>query len=263
LRQILLNIIGNAIKFTDEGRVTLRVKKSTSMERGLLIFEVTDTGCGISKDDQGHLFQPFVQADNSATRKYGGTGLGLALSRKLARAIGGDLVLTESNLGKGSTFTLSIEIGDTNGAVRAQDEAASLDSSSPFRATRLDGIHVLLAEDHPEIAELISGFLSRAGATVKHVINGHQAVAAARSGSFDVILMDVQMPQLDGYAAAQTLRKEGVQIPIVALTAHAMVEEREKCLASGCNDFLTKPVDVNRLLATVFKTARPGATPKV
>ena len=153
LRQILLNVVGNAIKFTDEGRVVLRLKRASSKGRELLIFEVTDTGCGISKEDQEHLFQPFVQADNSATRKYGGTGLGLALSRRLARALGGDLILTESTPGKGSTFTLSIEVVDTDNNVRVQDETTSNTTASQLpRLTRLDGISVLLAEDHPDNA---------------------------------------------------------------------------------------------------------------
>ncbi len=257
LRQVLINLLGNAIKFTEEGKVTLKIKLDRNaghqkqLQKPLLSFEVIDTGCGIDPASHGKLFRPFVQADSSTTRKYGGTGLGLALSLRLARAMSGDLVLRESTPGKGSTFVFTLDPG----ALEKHDRTAHAETppSHGQRDIRLDGVRVLVAEDNADNEHLVTQFLTHAGATVEVARNGVEAVAMVQSRKFDVVLMDIQMPILDGCEATRRLRSEGYKLPIVAVTAHAMVEERERCMAAGCSDFLTKPLDVAVLLATVQK----------
>jgi PAS domain S-box-containing protein len=253
LRQILLNLVGNAIKFTEKGGVMMRVSHAAGPVR-TLSFSCTDTGCGLNAEQQGRLFQPFVQADSSTTRKYGGTGLGLALSRRLAHALGGELKLTQSAPGQGSTFVLTIPIGD--GEARPPQDTG--DAADPEGVPRLGGIRVLLAEDNAENGEMFQQFLEKNGATVVLVSNGREAVDQAKAGRYDVILMDLQMPVLDGYAATRELRAAGMRTPIVALTAHAMVDEKDKCEAAGCNGYLTKPIDVPKLIQTVHRFARGG-----
>lgn len=248
LRQILVNVLGNAVKFTESGSVTLTVKQ----EPPFISFLVSDTGCGISEAESKLLFQPFVQADSSTTRKYGGTGLGLALSRRLAKAMGGDLILLESTPGKGSTFKITIASGDIQDGAKHAPTPKELPPSSTWD---LSGTRVLLAEDNSDNAGLIMEFLTRAGAKVTLAKNGVEAVEKADS-PFDVILMDIQMPMLDGNTATQRLRAKGSRVPIVALTAHAMLEEKEKCMKSGFNEYLTKPVETSVLLKTVFELTR-------
>ncbi len=260
LHQVLVNLIGNAIKFTDSGKitVTVRLAKAPSLEAGLLCFEVRDTGCGISVEAQAQLFQPFVQADSSTTRKYGGTGLGLALSRRLAKALGGNLVLTSSEPGQGSVFTLSVAPGSLDALRLAESlESPLADAVNPF-TLRLDGVRVLLAEDHADNEELVTKFLNLAGAIVEVARNGAEAVELAGAKAFDVVLMDLQMPLMDGYAATASLRQSGYTKPIIALTAHAMIEEKEKCYRAGCSDFLTKPIDVSALLHAVKRHFQKG-----
>jgi CheY-like chemotaxis protein/anti-sigma regulatory factor (Ser/Thr protein kinase) len=256
-RQVLTNVLSNAIKFTEKGKVTItaRAIRSDVPDENLLAFVVTDTGCGIPKEAQSNLFQPFVQADSSTTRKYGGTGLGLALSRRLARALGGDLVLTQSIPDKGSvfTFTMQLRAGEV-AACTTEPVSESTDRST--HSSRLDGVRILLAEDHADNEELITQFVTRAGATVEVAHNGAEAVALANTEPFDVILMDLQMPVMDGYAATKKLRQSGSTVPIIAVTAHAMLEEKRKCLSAGFNDFLTKPLDVATLIATIERLAK-------
>jgi len=253
-RQVLINTVGNAIKFTEEGGVKLTVHMDRSGQKPLLALSVTDSGCGIESDAHQKLFQPFVQADNSTTRKYGGTGLGLVLSRRLARAMGGDLVLAKSSPGQGSTFIFTLDPG-TEEQMKSVPTVATLEPTSDVNV-RLDGKRVLVAEDNPDNEDIITQFLTRAGATVEVARNGAEAVALIRSETFDIVLMDIQMPIMDGHAATRELRRENYNLPIIALTAHAMVEEREKCEASGFSDFLTKPLDVSGLLMTIRKHLR-------
>jgi len=253
LRQILLNIVGNAIKFTDKGGVSMRVSHSNDPVPSLR-FTCSDTGCGLTSEQQGRLFQPFVQADSSTTRKYGGTGLGLALSRRLASALDGELRLTESMPGTGSTFVLTIPIGGGDLRARADPKTDS-ETTTPAGLPRLDGILVLLAEDNAENGEMFQRFLEKHGARVVLVSNGREAVDRAKAARYDVILMDLQMPILDGYAATRELRDAGVLTPILALTAHAMVDEKDKCETAGCNGHLTKPIDVPMLIRTVRQFA--------
>ncbi len=264
LRQILVNLVGNAIKFTETGgvRITATLTKQPHTTDPLLRFEVIDTGIGIAPDKVQQLFRPFSQADTSTTRQFGGTGLGLTISKRLAEMLGGDITVTRST-GEGSSFCVCIATGPLNetdmieGAVEplsvkpnaATDTGAIADQS-------LGGTRVLYAEDGPDNQRLISFHLRKAGAEVTIVENGREAVTAAtdaldRGEPFDIILMDMQMPEMDGYAATRQLRRQGYTRPIVALTAHAMAGDRERCIDAGCDDFATKPIDKLRLFVTL------------
>ena len=271
LRQILVNLLGNAIKFTQDGAVTLRISFERSdldrgdadrgaIERGVLRCEVRDTGIGISAEKLSQLFQPFSQTDGSMSRRFGGTGLGLAISRRLAQMLGGNITV-ESRLGVGSTFTLLLptEVVE-DGSQTSLAQRAVHDHDLGEEIPSLQGIRVLLAEDSYDNARLISHLLRRADIEVDHADNGRIAMemilaAQAAGRSYDCVLMDMQMPELDGYQATSALRIDGYTGPIVALTAHAMSGEREKCLAAGCDDYTTKPIDRARLLTMVGKWA--------
>lgn len=262
LRQILLNIVGNALKFTAVGEVKVRMSYEQQDELGLsghLKFEVSDTGIGLKLDEIGRLFEPFTQADTSTTRRFGGTGLGLAISRRLARMLGGD-VTVEATPGLGSTFTFWIQVEQS---MRPNTNQSAVNITIPDRGRTVKlgteeplPCRVLLAEDGPDNQRLISLYLRKAGATVAAVDNGEAAVAMAlaeeASGTpFDIILMDMQMPIMDGYQATEHLRAAGYSRPIIALTAHAMANDREKSMSVGCNDHATKPIDRNDLLHIV------------
>jgi PAS domain S-box-containing protein len=269
LRQTLLNLVGNAVKFTERGsvRVVLRVEEGSREKRApgspvadscalgaprsSLCFDVIDTGIGISPDHMDRLFQPFSQADSSMARRFGGTGLGLSISAKLASMLGGDIKV-RSELGRGSTFTLRIGIGEGLDLVQAPADAAR--ASEPQTDEPALHARVLLAEDGEDNQRLLSFLLIRAGAEVAVAENGRvatdMALRAQREGKpFDVILMDMQMPEMDGYAATRELRGRGYKGVIVALTAHAMSGDRAKCVEAGCNDFATKPIDRRTLIA--------------
>ncbi len=274
LRQILINLVGNAIKFTHTGEVKLVVSWPRDAEhaaerngRTPLRFDVIDTGIGLSAEQLSTLFQPFTQADTSTSRTYGGTGLGLTISKRLAQALGGDLT-ARSQPGEGSTFSLTISTGPLDG-VRIVDAPQSTqftktDTTAPVPRISnttdkvLLNANILLAEDGPDNQRLIAFILRKAGAQVTLAENGQVAVEhALRAKSlgqpFDVILMDMQMPVLDGYGATRRLRELGHTGPIVALTAHAMAGAREKCLQAGCDDYATKPINRQILIATVQK----------
>jgi signal transduction histidine kinase/CheY-like chemotaxis protein len=268
LRQILVNLVGNAIKFTEVGSVTLAIRliSSTSMGAGTatrLEFDVIDTGEGMSPSQRERVFQPFVQGDNSTSRKYGGTGLGLTISKRLAELLEGDVAIVESTPGQGTRFRATIAVGSLDNCplvTPGRGEAADEASREPFTASgsvfSLQGCRILLAEDGPDNQRLISYVLEKAGATVVIVENGQLALDAAlraydRGRPFDVILMDLQMPVLDGYGAVALLRAKGYRGSIIALTAHAMSSDREKCLRFGCDDFATKPIDRHQLLAQI------------
>jgi CheY-like chemotaxis protein len=232
-----------------------------------LRFDVVDTGVGMTPEQLAALFQPFTQADNSTTRQYGGTGLGLAISKRLARALGGDLTAS-SQPGKGSTFSLTISTGPLEGVKMLaaptvmdflENEAAAPRSATAEMTNKaLSNTRVLLAEDGPDSQRLIAFILRTAGATVTLAENGQVAVeravqAESRGAAFDVILMDMQMPVLDGFGATRRLRQLGHTQPIIALTAHAMEGARERCLEAGCDDYAPKPIDRATLIATVRK----------
>jgi signal transduction histidine kinase/DNA-binding response OmpR family regulator len=253
LKQILINLVGNAVKFTQQGSIELGVACHRSPQRNTLELRITDTGIGMADVQVGRLFQPFTQADESTTRRFGGTGLGLVITKRLAEAMGGGIAV-ESKPGVGSTFTVRIDAGALDGVqtVKGLGESLAMPAHGPVRSepVRLSG-RILLAEDGIDNQRLLCAHLRKAGATVSVAANGRIAVEAARAQEFDLILMDMQMPEMDGYTAARTLREAGMDLPIVALTAHAMSGDREKCLAAGCTDYLTKPVSRDRLLTCV------------
>ncbi|MES2963983.1 MAG: response regulator [Bdellovibrionota bacterium] len=258
MKQILHNLVGNAIKFTAEGEVEVRVQWQPGHDgKGKLQCFVRDTGVGIDAESAAKLFQPFTQADSSTTRKYGGTGLGLALARKLARALGGDVLLDSSHKAGGSVFRvdLAVDVIPYSGFWEYSDRVDPKESGieKTDRAQRLFGIKVLVVDDACDNRTLMSRFLTGAGAEVACAEHGREGVDKALAGSFDVILMDIQMPILDGYAATQELRNNGYDRPIIALTAHALKEERERSLSAGCDDHLTKPIDRNTLITQVLK----------
>ena len=262
LRQVLVNLVGNAIKFTDHGEIRLAVRLASDSGRVSLCFDVTDTGIGMNAEQVGKLFRPFSQVDSSSTRKFGGTGLGLCISKHLAEALGGGLEV-RSEPGKGSTFSLTIDPGPLDGTHMIQNaQEALLDRPPPATTATPNKIvlhgRILLAEDGLDNRQLIVLLLKNAGAHVTAVENGQLAVEAALAAReagepFDVILVDMQMPVLDGYGATRQLREQGYTGPIVALTAHAMVEDCQKCLDAGCNDYLSKPFQHRTLLKMVAR----------
>jgi PAS domain S-box-containing protein len=255
LRQILVNLVGNAIKFTEQGHVWVDVSLAAAPPRPQLQFVVSDTGIGIDAEQLAELFRPFNQADASLTRRFGGTGLGLAISRRLAEMLGGDIRVS-STPGKGSSFTLSITANaEPVVAERTPPETVSVCSATAAVPAAFHG-RVLLVEDTPANQHLVCTLLSKAGLEVELAASGEEgcqkALCSADEGRpFDLILMDVQMPGIDGYEAARRLRQHGWQQPIIALTAHVMAGDREKCLAAGCNDYLAKPITRAGLIETV------------
>jgi len=272
VRQVLVNLVSNAVKFTSQGHVEIVVRCITDGQAGraAMAFDVKDTGVGMTPEQIGRLFQPFAQADSSTTRQYGGTGLGLAISKRLAEALGGDIHVV-SRPGEGSTFTFTLET-ELPASVRMLNDLSEVaarathqpQSASPV-AWKLCG-RVLLAEDGPDNQQLISMILSQAGVEVDLASNGRVAVekalAAVSAGApYDAIIMDMQMPEMDGYDATGQLRQAGYDKPIVALTAHAMAGDRQKCIAAGCDDYATKPVDrmgLLRTLARLMGSPQPG-----
>ncbi len=285
LRQVLVNLVGNAIKFTESGGVTLSVGLDASdAENPLLRFVVRDTGIGMTQQQLDSIFAEFAQADTSMTRRFGGTGLGLAISRRFTEMLGGKIsVISTPN--EGSTFTVTVATGALEGVrmvvptqellvATAVEADLAGDEASSTSAQPLAGCRVLVAEDGFDNQRLISLILQRAGATVTLVDNGRKAVeqftvdgtlegALAPVPPFDLLLLDMQMPEMDGYTAAGILRALGNRVPVVALTAHALQSEREKCLAAGCDDYMTKPVDRVALVKCValwIRQGRPGGT---
>jgi len=270
LRQILLNLLGNAVKFTTQGKIGLVVwLDQTSPVSPMLQIEVSDTGIGMSAEMLDRLFLPFTLADSSTRRQYGGTGLGLTISRRLVELLGGQITV-QSTLGQGSRFTVRIPTGPLKDVrLLESPQAFVLPSHAPAsdpsesKALSLEGCRTLLAEDGPDNQRLIACLLKKAGAEVAVAENGRAAVdlalaSQAEGRPFDVILMDMQMPVMDGYEAVRTLRSHCWPGPILALTAHAMAEDRQKCLDAGCNDYLTKPVARAKLVEAVRASYRPG-----
>ncbi len=248
IRQILNNVLGNAIKFTNKGQVEFRV----SFETDLLEFEVEDSGCGIKCEDQKKLFQVFKQADESITRRFGGTGLGLVLTRKLTEALNGNFWLKESQPGIGSTFVVQIKAVKAEKCIESvMADFAEMGIEELDLSEQLRGKRVLLVEDCKDNQDLFSIFLNQQGATVKLADDGQEGIDRAMSEEFDVVLMDVQMPKLDGISAVNRLRAGGYKKPVIALTAHAMKEERDACMRAGFSDFLSKPFNREDLIAKI------------
>lgn len=257
LRQILLNLVGNAIKFTHRGYVKVEVEWYRHTDKGSnrLQCYISDSGVGIKPDNASRLFQAFMQEDSATTRNFGGTGLGLALSRQLARAMHGDVTLEYSEQDKGSRFMVDIEAEPTVNT----DFVQSIESDFIKKETvflkegekRLEGMNVLLVEDVQDNQNLMVHFLGMAGARVDVANNGKEGVQKAMSGHYDAVLMDIQMPVLDGYEATRQLREKGFKVPIIALTAHALNEEREKSLRMGCDGHLSKPISFEELVSNL------------
>lgn len=247
VRQILVNVVGNALKFTSRGQVSLTV----AYEDGLLSFTVQDSGRGISPEQAALLFRPFAQADSETTRKFGGTGLGLVLTKKLAQLLGGDFELLHSEMGKGSTFQATIrpERPQASPLIELRGSRRPLKKPALAPSASLSGLEVLLVEDSLDNQLIIEKMVRHAGGQIEMATDGLEGLEKALARFYDVILMDIQMPRMDGHEAVRRLRSRGYKGPVVALTAHAMKNERERTLASGFSHFLTKPVDRRRLIA--------------
>ncbi|MCC6492616.1 MAG: response regulator [Pirellulales bacterium] len=257
MRQIIMNLLANAIKFTERGRVSLRVEVDSATAReAWLRFSVTDTGIGISKEDQERIFAPFTQVDASTARLHAGAGLGLAIASELVRAMGG-FRCVQSELGKGSTFSFTVPLQ------REPSRAEQRSPSSPDAAAKNvnplkmgpaeSKLRVLLAEDTPTNQLLVVHTLKKRGHHTEVAPDGRSAVELAEAENFDVILMDLQMPGMDGFEATAAIRalpgKD--RVPIIALTAHTMVGDRERCLAAGMEEYLPKPLDLRKLIEVV------------
>lgn len=266
LRQVLVNLTGNAIKFTERGEIVIRCELAEDAEdSSLILFSVIDTGIGIPREKQGDLFTPFTQLDNTTTRKYGGTGLGLAISRQLAELMGGKIGV-ESDTGKGSTFWFTVRFG------KLHDKAAAGKETVTRKGKDLELFHfkpftsrfrVLLAEDNLTNQLIAVKYLEKLGLSVDCVVNGSDAVLAVKHSviPYDFVIMDCQMPEMDGYEATRRIRAIQytcpARVPIVAMTAHALQGDRERCIASGMDDYLMKPVkiaDLYRVIARFLPT---------
>ncbi len=259
-KQILINLVGNAVKFTEKGQVEVVAHCDTQSRQLKVVVE--DTGIGISDENLRELFQPFSQADTSVSRKFGGTGLGLAISKRLAEMLGGSINV-RSTEGEGSTFTLSIPIDEAvddeldYGGVRSDAKGTSEQYANPDLPDdfRLD-CRVLVVDDRRDIRFLSSRILTQAGALVNECEDGivalkHVAQSLSQNNWPDVILLDMQMPNLDGYSTAKALREHGYAGPIIALTADAMQSDKKKCISAGCDDYLSKPINKTALLLKV------------
>ena len=253
LGQILGNLLSNAIKFTEHGRVTLSARRDGAE----LLLAVADTGIGMSEAQLGQIFQAFEQADSSTTRRFGGTGLGLAITRSLVGLFGGSIV-AESTPGQGSRFEVRIPYHPET--TPAPQPCAGHASAEP--GARLEGLHILAAEDNEVNQLVLQEILEGEGARLEMVDNGESAVErikAAGPAAFDVVLMDIQMPQMDGYEAARRIRAIAPGLPIIGQTAHAMAEEKARCLEAGMNAHVAKPIDLDILVGTILEHVRPAA----
>ena len=243
LHQILLNLVGNAIKFTEEGHVEIHAQ-FLGGESPLLRCQVIDTGIGMSEEEQREIFEPFRQSDMSGTRQHEGTGLGLTISSRIAEQLGGSIDV-ESTLGEGSKFTVEVPT-EVRTASASQEPAAGSGDEEPFEQDLR--AHILVVDDNDEIRHLVRQILESAGATVTTVSRAAKALDEVRQANgddppFDLVLMDMQMPDMDGYDATRRLRELGFERPIVALTAAAMSGDEQRCFEAGCTGYLTKPIE--------------------
>ncbi|MCA8959326.1 MAG: response regulator [Planctomycetes bacterium] len=264
LRQVLVNLVGNAIKFTKEGTVTIAVETALRGEGHVeLRIRVSDTGIGMREDQVERIFEAFEQADLTTTREYGGTGLGLAISSRIVQLLGGTITVA-SVVGRGSTFEVRLVVEVIAETAAREVASPTPPVAAPTNGRPLEGLRILLAEDGRDNQRLICHLLRRAGADPLVVENGQEAIdlfADPKHERIDLVLMDMQMPIVDGYTASRELRAAGVRVPIIALTAHAMSSDRERCLQAGCNDFVSKPIDREAFNATCQKHGRPGSPP--
>jgi CheY-like chemotaxis protein len=257
LRQILLNLVGNAVKFTESGSVSLRVRVRDRDGIPMLRFDIDDTGPGISQELSLDLFSPFQQGDSSVGRRFGGTGLGLTISQRLTQLMGGRLWLERTAPGEGTCFVAEIPLHTLPNTALLDALPPCLENPpakvDPGHRHGLAGRRVLLAEDSLVNQQLISFHLRRAGAEVTLAPNGLVALslideAARNETPFHLLVTDMQMPEMDGYTLVRMLRGQGNTIPIIALTANAMVEDRDVCLQAGCDDYASKPINVAGLV---------------
>jgi len=267
VRQVLVNLVGNAIKFTEEGGVRLITRLCSNGRQPQLEFEVVDTGIGMTPAEISRVFEPFAQAKTSTTRRFGGSGLGLSITKRLVELLGGT-ILVESTPRKGSRFVATVSTGSLDGIALIQPDKVTAElpvesqTAVPARSKlpELD-CKVLVADDRRDNQLLITRMLQKTGAKVTVVGDGMSVLEAVlekqpSDRQYDVILLDMQMPELDGYSTARRLRSAGCKVPIVALTASAMKGDREKCLAAGCDDYLPKPIHYERLLEVVSQYGR-------
>ena len=264
LRQIVTNLVGNAVKFTEQGGVDVRVRATDSDGAIDFEIEVADTGVGMPADALDRIFDPFVQADSSVTRRFGGTGLGLSISRKFARALGGDIGVS-SELGRGSRFVAKLSGGRAEGIqwVDGQRAVAALTEvpDEQVHDWSFPSARILVVDDGPENRELVKLVLERYGLDVDEAENGKVGLELGLSNIYDVILMDVQMPVMDGFTATEALRSNGIRRPIIALTANAMKGFEQECLDAGYSDYFTKPIDIDSFVAKLAEilAAKPLA----
>ena len=268
LKQILINIIGNAIKFTNQGGIDIHVgfqKGSGDASESMLAIAVSDTGMGMTPQQISKIFAPFVQGDMSITRTFGGTGLGLAISKKLANMLGGDLVVCHSEIGKGSTFTLTVPTGcvaasdPTALAIELAQRPENVQYTKP-PVDSLKGMKILIVEDSDDIVALVLHLLRSQGALVDSAENGEKAIQSCHNNQYDLVLMDIQMPVLDGIQAMKKLRQEGYLAPIVAMTAQALNGKRQQHLDQGFTDYISKPIDFQHLQSLAQQYKRPAQT---
>lgn len=254
VEQVLINLVGNAVKFTHQGSVTLNIEHHKGGEAGELYFQIIDTGIGIPKEQQDTIFEKFMQVDGSAKRMYGGTGLGLAICRQLIELMGGKIGLISSP-GRGSTFFLNLTLPPSNHPAKVKE----LRGDQVEILIRSD-VKVLLVEDNKVNQKVAEAILRKAGCEVDTAENGQDAIQQIRKATYDLVLMDCQMPVMDGFEATAKIRamhNELSQIPIIALTAHAMKDDRQKCIDAGMNDYISKPVSRQDLIALINKYSRP------
>ncbi len=270
VRQVLWNLLSNGLKYTERGEVRLLVNASSGANKPTagIRFEVVDSGVGIASESLPRLFEPFSQLSAAATRPFGGSGVGLALCQKLARMMGGEITV-ESSPGKGSRFSFLLDVAAQPERSRpsAASEAPEPPKLSPEPASRLQGARILIAEDVPATQKLIDYTIRKAGARTTLVQDGAAALKAVSQSTalgvpIQLIVLDMQMPIMDGYEAARRLRQSGCQTPIIALTANAMVGDRERCLEAGCNAYISKPIDNQELLAAVESWLAAGDAAK-
>ncbi len=264
LKQILINLASNAIKFTEKGSVTINVKLLKEQQK--ISFEVEDTGIGLKPEQLNKLFKSFSQADSSTTRKYGGTGLGLVLSKRLAELLGGTIVV-ESQFGIGSRFQVTIETDSLHNIELINEQGYAHFTSQENVEVKTPPIkftgEILLAEDTPDLQRLIALYLRKTGANVTVVENGKLAVEQALNKEFDVIFTDIQMPVMGGIEAVKIMRKQGYKKPIIALTANVMEKNKLICIQAGCDGFVSKPVNRNKLIEVAAKYLQPAHEEKI
>jgi signal transduction histidine kinase/HPt (histidine-containing phosphotransfer) domain-containing protein/FixJ family two-component response regulator len=251
IRQIVTNLVGNAIKFTSTGGVKLVTRLQENKDASILLIDVIDTGIGMTAQQAVDVFNPFTQADSSITRRFGGTGLGLTISKRFAEALGGDIVVA-SMPDSGSRFTVTLDTGPLEGVRRLSiDELLShhwQEAATEKKFWRFPDSKVLVVDDGEENRELLKVVLGDIGVSVVTAENGRVALDRLASQDFDIVFMDVQMPEMDGYTAARLMREKNYDLPIIAMTADAMVGAEQKCLDAGYSEYMTKPVDIDRLV---------------